>query len=56
MSLNITSFYLMTLTVMRISFKKLKPRVINYMSYKHFSNKVFRGSLLEKIFSTDVWQ
>ena len=39
----------MTLTVTRKSFKKLKPRVINYRSYKHFSNEVFRGSLLEKL-------
>ena len=39
----------MTLTVMRKSFKKLKPRVINYRSYKHFSNDVFRESLLGKL-------
>ena len=36
----------MTLIVMRKTFKKLKPRVINYRSYKHFSNEVFRESLL----------
>ena len=40
----------MTLTVMRKSFKKWKPRVINYRSYKHFSNEIFRESLLEKLF------
>ena len=34
---------------MRKSFKKLKPRVIDYRSYKHFSNEVFRESLLEKL-------
>ena len=39
----------MTLTVMRKSFEKLKPRVTNYRSYKHFSNDVFRESLLEKL-------
>ena len=39
----------MTLTAMRKSFKKLKPRVINYRSYKHFSNDVFRESLLGKL-------
>ena len=43
----LSDFHLMTLTVMRKSFKKLKPRVINYRSYKHFSNEVFRESLLE---------
>ena len=34
---------------MRKSFKKLKPRVINYWSYKHFSNEVFKESLLGKV-------
>ena len=29
-------FHLITLTVMKKSFKKLKPSVINYRSYKHF--------------------
>ena len=32
-----------------LTFKKLKPRVINYRSYKHFSNELFRESLLEKL-------
>ena len=31
------------------SFKKLKPRVINYRFYKHFSNKVLRENLLGKL-------
>ena len=39
----------MTLTVTRKSFKKLKPRVINYRSYKDFLNGLFRESLLEKL-------
>ena len=34
---------------MRKSFKKMKPRVINYRSHKHFSNEVFRESLLETL-------
>ena len=43
----LSDFHLMALTVMRKSFKKLKPRVIKYRSYKHFSNEIFRESLLE---------
>ena len=39
----------MTLTFMRKSFKKLKPRVINYRSYKHFSNEIFRESFIRKL-------
>ena len=45
----LSDFHLMTLTVMRKSFKKLKARVINYRSYKHFSNEVFRESLSGKL-------
>ena len=45
----LSDFHLMTLTVMRKSFKKLKARVINYRSYKHFSNEVFRENLLGKL-------
>ena len=39
----------MKLTVMRKYFKKLKPIVINYRSYKQISSEVFRESLLEKL-------
>ena len=35
----------MTLTVMRKSFRKLQPRIINYMSYKNFPNKKFKNYL-----------
>ena len=45
----VSDFHLTTLTVMRKSFKKLKPRVITYRSYKLFSNKVFRENLLGKL-------
>ena len=42
-------FNLMTLTVMRKSFKKLKPRVINYMPSNHFSSELFGEILLKKL-------
>ena len=38
----------MTLPVMEKKFKRLKPRVVNYRSYKHFWNEVFRESFLER--------
>ena len=41
---------MVTLTVMRKSFKKLKPRAINYRSYRHFSNEVFGEILLGKLY------
>ena len=39
METGVSDFHLVTLTAMRKSFKKLKPRVINYRSYKHFLGK-----------------
>ena len=45
----LSDFHLMALTVMRKSFKKLKPRVINYRSYKNFSDEVLRESLFKKL-------
>ena len=38
----------MTLTVKKKSFRKFHPRIINYRSYKNFSNEAFRECLLEK--------
>ena len=43
----LSDFHLMTLTVMKKSFRKFHPRLINYRSYKNFSNEAFRESLLE---------
>ena len=45
----LSDFHLMTLTVMGKIFKKLKPRTINFRSYKHFSNKAYRESLLHEL-------
>ena len=45
----LSDFHLMTLTVMKKSFRKFHPRLINYRSYKNFSNEAFRKCLLEKL-------
>ena len=34
----LSDFHLMALTIMKKSFRKLNPRLINYRSYKNFSN------------------
>ena len=39
----------MIVTVMKKSYRKIEPRVINYRDYKSFSNEEFRESLLEKL-------
>ena len=42
----LSDFYLMTVTVMRKTFKKMHPRVTNYRSYRYFSNETFRAFLI----------
>ena len=39
----------MTLTIMRKTFKNQRPRIINYRSFKHFSNEEFRKSLIDNL-------
>ena len=39
----------MTLTIMRKTFKKQRPRIINYRSFKHFSNEEFRKFLIDNL-------
>ena len=45
----LSDFHLMTVTVMRNIFTKLKPRTISFRSCKHFSNEGYRGSLLHDL-------
>ena len=40
---------MMIVTVMKTFYRKIEPRVINYLDYKSLSNEGFRGSLLENI-------
>ena len=37
----LSDFYKMTATVMKTSYEKLKPRIINYRDYKNFCNDTF---------------
>ena len=39
----------MTLTILKSSFAKQKPRVLNYRSYKFFNNTLFRHQVLNKL-------
>ena len=45
----LSDFHLMTLTIMRKTFKNQRPRIINYRSFKHFSNEEFRKSLIDNL-------
>ena len=45
----LSDFHLMTLTVIRKSFKKYQPKIINYRSYKNFSNEKYRETLINNL-------
>ena len=45
----LSDFHRMILTVTKMTFQKLKPRVTNYRDYKHFNNESFRDDLLSGI-------
>ena len=45
----LSDFHLMTLTVMRKSFKKYQPKAITYRSYKNFSNEKYRENLINNL-------
>ena len=45
----LSDFHLMTLAVMRKSFKKYQPKIINYKSYKNFSNEKYRETLINNL-------
>ena len=47
----LSDFHLMALTIMRKTFKKQRPRIVNYRSFKLFSNEEFRKSLIDKLSS-----
>ena len=45
----LSGFHLMTLTVMRKSFKKYQPKTINYRAYKMFSNEKYKETLINNL-------
>ena len=45
----LSDFHRMVLTVMKISYQKLSPKIIKYRDYRYFSNDRFRESLFQGI-------
>ena len=45
----LSDFHLMTVRIMRKTFKKMHPRVINSRSYRDFSNEAFWASLINNL-------
>ena len=44
----------MTLTVMKKSFQKYKPRIIKFRDYRHFQNNPFREDLLSELLDFSI--
>ena len=42
---NRPEFHKMVVTIMKTTFGKFKPKIINYRKYKNFSNDIFRDTL-----------
>ena len=45
----LSDFHKMVITIMKTSFDKLNPKVMDYTKYNFFSNDIFRDSLLEEL-------
>ena len=45
----LSNFHKMTLTVIKVFYKKQKPTIITYRSYKHLSNEVFMADVQNRI-------
>ena len=45
----LSDFHKMVVTIVKTTFRKLKPKIINYRKYKNFSNDIFRDTLLVEL-------
>ena len=45
----LSDFHRMILTVTKMTFQKLKPRVISYREYNHFNNETYKNEFLSEI-------
>ena len=50
----LSHFHMMTVTVMKTTYEKLKPRIVNYRDYKNFCNDTFWQVLLGKLSTENI--
>ena len=50
----LSDFQKMTLTVLKSSFPKQKPRILNYCNYKFFNNTLFRDQVLHELINSNL--
>ena len=50
----LSDFHRMTVMVMKATFEKLQPRVVNYRNYKYFENCRFKADLLSELSKANI--
>ena len=54
----LSDFHKMTLTLMKVFYKKQEPNIVTYRYYKHFSNEAFmfdvRNSIIQMTYGKTV--
>ena len=50
----ISDFHKMVITVMKVFYKKQRPKIIQYRSYKNFDNQVFQREFNSKLLKVDL--
>ena len=50
----LSDFHRMIVTVLKITFQRLPPRIRNYRDYSNFNNGMFRGCLFNNLSKQDV--
>ena len=53
METGISDFHKMVITVLKIFYKKQKPKIISYRNYKTFNANLFKEELNEELLSID---
>ena len=50
----LSDFQMVTVTVTKTTYEKLKPGIVNYRDYKFFFNHTFQQILLEKLSTENI--
>ena len=50
----LSDYHKITVTIMKASFQRLQPRIINYRDYKRLQNDVFREELLSELLNVNI--
>ena len=54
LEIGLSDFHKMTVAIMKLSFQRFQPRIINYRDYGSFQNDVFREELLSELLNVNI--